>query len=207
MSESLNTGAMILGMTVSFVGPRGERARGAWRRDWGYRGRQRDECGEAPVLGLPPRAKVIGAGDVNPYLFEPTAEPTLRRLLHTHLDLEHLDGDRSRPKLLIGATDVLHGNRVIFTGEDLTYDGVIASAAVPTLFRAVKAGRYLCWDGLFTTNPPVREFTDLNPPPDEIWLVQPPSSTCSSSTWVSTSPFSRRRGPRRRRRWSGWTLP
>jgi NTE family protein len=110
--------------------------------------------------------------DVNPYLFEPTAEPTLRRLLHTHLDLEHLDGDRSCPKLLIGATDVLHGNRVIFTGEDLTYDGVIASAAVPPLFRAVKAGQYLCWDGLFTTNPPVREFTDLNPPPDEIWLVQ-----------------------------------
>jgi NTE family protein len=115
--------------------------------------------------------------DLNPYLYEPAAEPTLRRLLSKHLDLEQLDrqqpsGDRSHPKLLIGATDVLCGDRVIFTGEKLTYDGVIASAAVPPLFRAVKAGQHLCWDGLFTTNPPVREFTDLDPRPDEIWLVQ-----------------------------------
>ena len=28
------------------------------------------------------------------------------------------------------------------------------------------------WDGLFTTNPPVREFTDLDERPDEIWVVQ-----------------------------------
>jgi NTE family protein len=110
--------------------------------------------------------------DLNPYLYEPSAEPTLRRLLSKHLDLEHLNGVRNRPQLLIGATDVLCGDRVIYTGEGLSYDGVIASAAVPPLFRAVKAGQHLCWDGLFTTNPPVREFTDLDPRPDEIWLVQ-----------------------------------
>jgi NTE family protein len=110
--------------------------------------------------------------DLNPYLYEPAAEPALRSLLRKHLDLEHLQGNRARPKLLIGATDILRGDRVVFTGEKLTDDGVIASAAVPPLFRAVKAGEYLCWDGLFTTNPPVREFTDIDPPPEEIWLVQ-----------------------------------
>ncbi len=110
--------------------------------------------------------------DLNPYLYEPLAELTLRRLLRTHLDLEELSGNRAQPKLLIGATDVLCGDRVIFSGEDLSYDGLIASAAVPPLFRAVKAGRHLCWDGLFTSNPPVREFTDLEARPDEIWLVQ-----------------------------------
>ena len=113
--------------------------------------------------------------EVSPYLYDPPAEPRLADLLHAHLDLEHLAADRarrSRPTLLIGATDVLNGDRVIFQGESLTYDDVIASAAVPPLFRAVHADGHLYWDGLFATNPPVREFTDLDERPDEIWVVQ-----------------------------------
>jgi NTE family protein len=113
--------------------------------------------------------------EVSPYLYEPAAEPRLRALLHKHLDLEHVTSDpvrRARPKLYVGATDVLNGDRVIFEGESLTYDDLIASAAVPPLFRAVKADGRLYWDGLFTTNPPVREFTDLPERPDEIWVVQ-----------------------------------
>jgi NTE family protein len=113
--------------------------------------------------------------EVSPYLYEPVAEPRLRSLLRLHLDLENFTTDtarRARPKLLVGATDVLNGERVIFQGESLTYDDVIASAAVPPLFRAVSADQRLYWDGLFTTNPPVREFTDLDDRPDEIWVVQ-----------------------------------
>jgi NTE family protein len=114
--------------------------------------------------------------EVSPYLYNPPAAPRMRTLLHTHLDIARLGADaarRARPKLLIGATDVLNGDRVIFEGETLTADDVIASAAVPPLFRAVHRddGR-LCWDGLFATNPPVREFTDLDERPDEIWVVQ-----------------------------------
>ena len=37
---------------------------------------------------------------------------------------------------------------------------------------AVKADGRLYWDGLFATNPPVRELTDLPERPDEIWVVQ-----------------------------------
>ena len=110
--------------------------------------------------------------DVSPYLYEPMAEPMLRKLLELHLDLEDLTPDaarRARPKLLVGATDMLNGERVIFQGESLKYDHIVASAAVPPLFRATQ-GRY--WDGLFTTNPPVREFTDLDDRPDEIWVIQ-----------------------------------
>ncbi len=113
--------------------------------------------------------------EVSPYLYEPLAEPRLRALLSSHLDLEHFTADaahRARPKLLVGATDVLNGDRVVFEGESLTYDDLIASAAVPPLFRAVDADGRLYWDGLFTTNPPVREFTDLEDRPDEIWVVQ-----------------------------------
>jgi NTE family protein len=119
------------------------------------------------------RAPVMA--EVSPYLYEPAAEPRLRQLLQTHLDLDALTPDpapRARPKLLVGATDVLNGDRVVFPGESLTYDDLIASAAVPPLFRAVDADGRLYWDGLFTTNPPVRELTDLDERPDEIWVIQ-----------------------------------
>ncbi len=49
---------------------------------------------------------------------------------------------------------------------------MIASAAVPFLFRAVHTRGTLFWDGLFSTDPPIREFTDLPAVPDEIWVVQ-----------------------------------
>src|SRR4051794_17719042 len=50
--------------------------------------------------------------EVSPYMYEPIAEPQLRALLRSHLELEQLTSDRVRraqPKLLIGATDVLQG--------------------------------------------------------------------------------------------------
>jgi NTE family protein len=112
--------------------------------------------------------------EISPYFYEPAAESRLRALLHRHLDLEHLSGGtrRVRPKLFVGATDLVTGNRTIFEGESLAYDDLIASAAVPPLFRAVHAHNTLFWDGLFSTNPPVREFTELKPVPDEIWVIQ-----------------------------------
>jgi NTE family protein len=114
--------------------------------------------------------------EVSPYQYDPPAEPRLRALLTKHLELEHLAADadrRARPKLFLGATDVLSGDRVIFEGEKLSYDDVIASAAVPPLFRAVPTqDGHLYWDGLFATNPPIRELTNVADRPDEIWVVQ-----------------------------------
>jgi NTE family protein len=111
--------------------------------------------------------------EASPYAFEPLAEDALRGLLKKHLQLEGLPAIRpSTPELLIGATNILSGDRTVFEGRALTYDELMASAAVPPLFRAVKADGGLYWDGLFSTNPPVREFTDLPEIPDEIWVVQ-----------------------------------
>jgi NTE family protein len=114
------------------------------------------------------------AGEVSPYLYEPIAEPRLRELLQRHLDLESLPADarRTEPRLLVGATDIVSGLGVAFEGEQLTYDDLIASAAIPPLFRAVSAHGTLFWDGLFTRNPPIRELTKLPEPPDEIWVIQ-----------------------------------
>jgi NTE family protein len=114
--------------------------------------------------------------EVSPYLYEPVAEPRLRDLLRRHLDLESFPANHparsNLPKLFVGATDVLNGDRVIFRGEGLTYDDLIASAAVPPLFRAVDADGRLYWDGLFTTNPPIRELMGLEQKPDELWVIQ-----------------------------------
>lgn len=115
--------------------------------------------------------------EISPYAYEPVAAVRMKELLSRHLAIEALPADphrRSRPKLYIGATDILNGRRTIFEGETLSYDDLIASAAVPPLYRAVHAHGRMFWDGLFTTNPPVREFTDLPIPerPDEIWVVQ-----------------------------------
>ncbi|HJV92856.1 MAG TPA: hypothetical protein VJ572_05220, partial [Azonexus sp.] len=49
-------------------------------------------------------------------------------------------------------------------------------AAIPELFRAVRIGHGLYWDGLFSENPPVRGFLaggqSLADKPDEIWIIQ-----------------------------------
>lgn len=117
--------------------------------------------------------------EVSPYLYWPFAEWRMRELLERYLQLEklprypHLPAD---PKLLIGVTDILRGEGRPKVGETLTYDDVIASAAIPPLFRAVRDERnHTCyWDGLFNRNPPIREFTDLElaERPQEIWVVR-----------------------------------
>jgi NTE family protein len=74
--------------------------------------------------------------------------------------------------LLIGAVDVLTGEFRTFNGrrEAITADAVLASAAIPTVFRAVHLDGGTYGDGLFSQNPPVRELADTAP--DEIWVIQ-----------------------------------
>lgn len=96
------------------------------------------------------------------------------------------------PHLLIGAVELHEGDFVAFSSErgsddgGISLDAVLASAAVPWLFRArimrgldpdTLAPRELAlWDGLFSQNPPVRDFLsgvlDDAKKPDEIWVVQ-----------------------------------
>lgn len=114
--------------------------------------------------------------EVSPYAYQPLAAKTLEGLLKKHLDLKSLDPSmRARlPALFVGATDIQSGERVVFGGEKLREEHILASAAVPPIFRAVHVDDRLCWDGLFSTNPPVREFTELplENRPDEIWVIQ-----------------------------------
>ena len=113
--------------------------------------------------------------EVSPYLYQPAAEPRLRELLEKHLHLADLPPGSARkgtPSLFVGVTDVQNGRGLAVCGKTITVDDIIASAAVPPLFRAVRTRDTFCWDGLFSRNPPIRELTNLTPRPHEIWVIQ-----------------------------------
>jgi NTE family protein len=98
----------------------------------------------------------------------------LRAMLERRVDFGRLDvqADPSRPMLLVGAVDVLSGEFRAFNSrrDRITADVILASAAIPTLFRSVRVDGGTYWDGLFSQNPPVRELVDTRP--DELWVIQ-----------------------------------
>lgn len=123
-------------------------------------------------------ARAPVTAELSPYWVRPVAEERLAELVARHIPLEAVPAarrERSPLRLLVGATDVLSGERVVFGSASVTGRHLIASAAVPPIFRAIGIDGRLYWDGLFTSNPPVREFTDetlMAEKPDEIWVVQ-----------------------------------
>ena len=106
-------------------------------------------------------ASVLGAGQ-------------FRQLLTRQVDFARIEVDAAarNPLLLIGAVDVLSGQFRTFSSrhDQITADTILASAAIPTLFRAVRLDNGTYWDGLFSQNPPVRELLDARP--DELWVIQ-----------------------------------
>jgi NTE family protein len=113
---------------------------------------------------------------VSPYdnLGSVAALAEFRRMLERRVDFGRLaaQAGEAGPMLLIGAVDVLSGEFKAFNSrrDTITADMVLASAAIPTLFRSVRVGDGTYWDGLFSQNPPVRELVDARP--DELWVIQ-----------------------------------
>jgi NTE family protein len=111
---------------------------------------------------------------VSPYdnPFAAAVTQDFRQLLERHVDHVDVAPNPSQPLLLVGAVDVLSGAFRAFNSrrEEISVDMILASAAIPTLFRAVHVGGGTYWDGLFSQNPPIRELIDARP--DEIWVIQ-----------------------------------
>src|SRR5215216_6049861 len=115
---------------------------------------------------------------VSPYYdnyFSVSALEEFKWMLERRVDFAKvgLQPEDSYPVLLVGAVDVLSGEFKTFNSrrDRITPETILASAAIPTLFRSVRAGDGgTYWDGLFSQNPPVRELTDERP--DEIWVIQ-----------------------------------
>jgi NTE family protein len=127
----------------------------------------------------------------SPYQVPAWGENQFRAMLVKHFDCEDLrrraaeiqaralvEGrEKGEPGLYIGAVDVLTGHFEVFEGPELCIECLIASAAIPELFRAVSIeGRGVYWDGLFSQNPPIHDLTDYRI--DELWLIQINRSTC-----------------------------
>ena len=96
----------------------------------------------------------------------------LRETVEKHVDFARVEAlvTPSSPLLAVSAVDVLSGEFRVFRDAEVTPDALLASAAVPTLFPAVRIGDGLYWDGLFSQNPPVRDL--LSTRPDELWIIQ-----------------------------------
>jgi NTE family protein len=100
----------------------------------------------------------------------------IRETLERHIDFESIPElcRRNAPELVVGTVDVNGGDFETFTNEDVTTEAVLASAAVPNLFEAVKINGHYHWDGLFSQNPPIDDLMTLpaDRKPDELWIVQ-----------------------------------
>jgi NTE family protein len=129
------------------------------------------------LVGLARLEGRVSLPTVSPYAYPDVAGPALTDLLTDHVDVDRLarlqeSPPEDQPLLLVGAVDVLSGDFQTFSSRrgEITVNAVLASAAVPLLFRAVEErGRYY-WDGLFSQNPPLRELPDAGP--EEIWVVR-----------------------------------
>ncbi|QCU79194.1 patatin [Citricoccus sp. SGAir0253] len=123
-------------------------------------------------------SETVAVPAVNPYLNAGAAwsAQQLRAAIDRVVDLdaaqEYATASVADPMLLIGAVDVLEGAFRTFDSRrgEISTDALLASAAIPSIFRAVRLGGGVYWDGLFSQNPPVHRLLDSRP--DEVWVIQ-----------------------------------
>lgn len=117
---------------------------------------------------------------MSPYSYPPWAQDYLKTLLEKHVEFDKLGTliKESSPKLYVGGVNVLTGEFDVFKSDvknhEISAMAILASAAIPTLFRAVHIDNKIYWDGLFSQNPPLKDFVkgDSGSKPDEIWIIQ-----------------------------------
>ncbi|MBE0488680.1 MAG: patatin-like phospholipase family protein [Halomonas sp.] len=89
---------------------------------------------------------------VSPYQLNPFDLNPLRDIVSERVDFERV---RRCPdlKLFVTATNVRSGKQRIFTREEMSLDAVMASACLPTVFKAVEIDGEAYWDGGYMGNP------------------------------------------------------
>jgi NTE family protein len=113
-----------------------------------------------------------------------------------------IEWQKVQTRLLLGASEIIEGAETVFDSDcnreddgeaqggkhteasvahrwrkqlPLTLQGVAASGTLPNVREAEKIGEGYYWDGLYSQNPPVREFlagVRKQHAPDEIWIVR-----------------------------------
>jgi len=90
---------------------------------------------------------------LSPYALNPLDLNPLRRILAESIDFGRLT--TSPIKLFITATSVRTGRGRIFRNAEITAEVLLASACLPTMFRAIEIDGEPYWDGGFTGNPTI----------------------------------------------------
>jgi NTE family protein len=106
---------------------------------------------------------------LSPYTLNPLDFNPLRRILAESIDCDRLT--HSPIKLFITATSVRSGRGRIFRNAEITADVLLASACLPTMFRAIEIDGEPYWDGGFTGNPTITPLVRETDAHDSI-LVQ-----------------------------------
>lgn len=116
-----------------------------------------------PVTPADIAAQVVSPYDWGP-LWRNPLEPAVRAL-----DIGNVCADAG-PRLFVAATNVHTGKVRVFGGNEVTHDALLASACLPTFFRAVEIDGQAYWDGGYSANPALFPLyaRDL---PDDIVIV------------------------------------
>ncbi len=93
-------------------------------------------------------SRVLSPYDLNPLGLNP-----LRDILAASVDFDRLS--RSPIKLFVTATKVRTGRGRIFRNAEITPDVLLASACLPTMFRAIEIDGEAYWDGGYVGNPTI----------------------------------------------------
>ena len=91
---------------------------------------------------------------MSPYQSNPMDINPWKDFLERHVDFERLAAFKAL-KVFVVATRVSTGKAEIFTGKRLTANAVMASACLPTVFRAVEIEGEHYWDGGYSGNPAI----------------------------------------------------
>lgn len=106
----------------------------------------------------------------SPHQFNPLDINPLRDVLASEVDFTRVRAcDKLR--VFVSATQVRTGRLREFRGPELTVDSVMASACLPTLFRAVEIDGESYWDGGYVANPSLLPLIAESPAHD-LLLVQ-----------------------------------
>jgi NTE family protein len=89
---------------------------------------------------------------LSPYQFNPLDINPLRDIIEELVDFGKVQ-TCSQAKLFITATNVKTGQPRVFPAEEITIDVVMASATLPSIYKAVKIGNEYYWDGGYMGNP------------------------------------------------------
>jgi len=88
----------------------------------------------------------------SPYLLNPLELNPLREVMERLIDFE-LVRRTNYPKLFVAATNVQTGKARLFQRPEMTADMLMASACLPTMFKAVEIDGEHYWDGGYMGNP------------------------------------------------------